>query len=113
MVREEDLQETVRPPIRKSEAQKVLDHLETWDGKVSESWKSRANTHQAKIDDGNPFSLAEVYKCLCQRRADDSLSAADRKHLSRTEQFLAEELAVALNKSTEETIKRMEGAALH
>lgn len=110
ILREQDLEETVREPIKKREAMKVIEHLESWSGKVSESWKARANAHQAKIDDGDPFALAEVYKTLARRREDDALSAADRKHLSRCEEFLSEELAVALNKSPAEALERMAGA---
>lgn len=99
MVREKELEEVVRKPIAKKEAREVLSHINEWEGSVSEQWKSRANTHQAKLDDGDPFSLAEVYKALSLRQEDDKLSAADRRHLSQSEERLAEELAMALGKT--------------
>lgn len=99
MVREKELEEVVRKPIARKEAREVLSHINEWDGSVSEQWKSRANTHQAKLDEGDPFSLAEVYKALSLRQEDDKLSAADRRHLSQSEERLAEELAMALGKT--------------
>ena len=111
MVREEDLSDTVRKPIQRKEARKVLEHIGEWDEKVSDQWKSRANTHQAKLDDGDPFALAEVYKALVQREEADKLSAADRRHLSQSEQRLSEELAMALGQSERKALQRMEKRA--
>ncbi len=107
MVREADLEETVRKPIERKEARKVLDHINDWNGSVSEQWKSRANAHQAKLDSGDPLSLAEVYKALLLRQEDDNLSAADRRHLSESEERLAEELAVALGETRRKTRRAM------
>jgi RNA polymerase-interacting CarD/CdnL/TRCF family regulator len=107
MVRETELEETVRKPIQRKEARKVLNHISGWAGSVSDQWKSRANTHQAKLDGGDPFSLAEVYKALSLRQEADSLSAADRRHLSESEERLAEELAVALGETQRKTRRAM------
>lgn len=111
MVREQDLDDIIRRPIARPEARKVLQHISSFDGKASKQWKTRANANQAKLDDGDPFALAEVYKSLAVRRDEDVLSAADRKQLSRSEQYLSEELAVALNGSQEQALARMEKAA--
>ncbi|MEE4175841.1 MAG: CarD family transcriptional regulator [Xanthomonadales bacterium] len=111
MVRETELEETVRKPIEKTEARKVLNHISGWEGSVSEQWKSRANTHQAKLDSGDPLSLAEVYKALSLRQEEDNLSAADRRHLSESEDRLAEELAVALGKTQRTTRRAMAKSA--
>ena len=111
MVRETELEETVRKPIEKTEARKVLSHISGWEGSVSDQWKSRANTHQAKLDGGDPFSLAEVYKALCLRQEADSLSAADRRHLSESEDRLAEELSVALGETPHKTRRAMAKSA--
>jgi RNA polymerase-interacting CarD/CdnL/TRCF family regulator len=107
MIREAELEDTVRKPIERKEARKVLDHINDWDGSVSDQWKSRANTHQAKLDSGDPLSLAEVYKALRLRQEDDNLSAADRRHLSESEERLAEELAVALGETRRKTRRAM------
>jgi RNA polymerase-interacting CarD/CdnL/TRCF family regulator len=107
MVREGDIAESMRKPIARTEARKVLDHIEQWDESVSEQWKTRASVHQAKLDDGDPFSIAEVYKALALREAEDKLSAADRRHLGASEQRLAEELAMAFGQSENRALRRM------
>lgn len=112
MVREQDLADTIRKPITKKNAREVLSHIKKWDGDVSEQWKSRANTHQAKLDDGDPFALAEVFKALSLRQEEDKLSAADRRHLGQAEQCLSEELSMALGQSERKVAQRMVKAAV-
>ncbi len=111
MVREDDVEETIRKPIEKSEARKVLKHIVDWSEAESEQWKVRANAQQNKLDEGNPFALAEVYKTLSQRMEADKLSAADRRQLSQSEQCLSEELAAALNQPLAKVCAKMEKAA--
>jgi RNA polymerase-interacting CarD/CdnL/TRCF family regulator len=112
MVRESELADVIRKPIEKSEAQKVLAHIGEWIGSTSEEWKTRANAQQRKLDNGSPFSLAEVYKAMIVRREAGTLSGADRNQLNKSEQCLAEELATALNKPLGKTCMLMEKAAL-
>lgn len=112
MVREQDLGESVRKPIAKKTAQEVLAHIDRFEETVSEQWKTRANKLQAKLDDGDPFSLAEVYKTLSLRQKAENLSAADRRQLSQSEERLAEELAMAFGNSRGEILERMESSAL-
>jgi RNA polymerase-interacting CarD/CdnL/TRCF family regulator len=100
----------VRPPIGASRAEKLLDHMKNWEGDVSNQWKVRAAAHQAKMDEGDPRGYAEVYKSLRLREQDDSLSAADRKHLKRCSETLSEELANALGKSRSEALQQMAAA---
>ena len=38
MMRQKDLEKTVRNPIDASEARKLLDHIGNWQGKVSSQW---------------------------------------------------------------------------
>lgn len=111
MVREQDLAETIRKPIAKSEAQKVLGHIDEWDGAASEQWKTRANAQQVKLDEGEPFALAEVFKTLSMRREEDKLSAADRRQLSQVEQCLSEELAAAFGHTKRRALGKMNKAA--
>lgn len=112
MIREKDLDGLVRKPIAEQKALQVLAHIGEWKGTVSEQWKTRANSHQAKLDDGDPFALAEVYKALSLRHEDDKLSAADRRHLSQSEQYLSEELALALDQSEEHMRRKLAATAL-
>lgn len=107
MVRENHLADTVRAPIGPSRARKLLAHMKAWQGKVSNQWKTRANAHQSMMDEGDPRAYAEVYKNLRVREQDEALSAADRKHLARCTEFLAEELANALGKPRTETLEQM------
>ena len=113
MVRESELADVIRKPIEKSEAQKVLAHIGEWNGSTSEEWKARSNVQQRKLDNGNPFSLAEVYKAMVLRKEAGTLSGADRNQLSKSEQCLSEELAAVLNKPLGTTCALMENAALN
>ena len=112
LVRENDLDSLVRKTIAKQKARKVLAYIGEWKGKVSEQWKTRANSHQAKLDDGDPFALAEVYKALTRRSEDDKLSTADRRHLNQSEQYLAEELSLAFNLSEDRMRQKLAATAL-
>ncbi len=107
MVREQDLDETVRNPIDAKQARKVLDHLKSWNGKASSQWKARANAHQSTIESGDPFGYAEVYKGLAKLERDGTLRASDRVHLKHSLDFLAEEMAFALGKSPEQTRRQI------
>jgi RNA polymerase-interacting CarD/CdnL/TRCF family regulator len=106
MVRENSLAGTVRAPIGPSRAKALMDHMQAWQGKVSNQWKTRANTHQAMMDEGAPRAYAEVYKNLRVREQDAVLSAADRKHLQRCTEFLSEELANALGMPRGEALEQ-------
>jgi CarD family transcriptional regulator len=107
MLRENSLDDTIRTPIGPSRAEKLLDHMKTWKVKVSNQWKTRANAHQALMDEGEPIAYAEVYKSLREREQEEALSLADRKHLRRCTEFLSEELANALGQTTGETLDQM------
>lgn len=107
MLDEGSLESTVRPPIGPSRARKLLDYMKAWKGNVSNQWKTRANRHQAMMDEGAPRAYAEVYKNLRVREQSDTLSAADRKHLQRCSDFLSEELANALDKPRAEALEQM------
>jgi RNA polymerase-interacting CarD/CdnL/TRCF family regulator len=111
MVRESDLADTIRKPIEGTEARGVLEHIGKWSESASGSWKIRATAQQRKLDDGNPFAIAEVYKTLSLLQAADSLSAADRQQLSHSEQCLSEELAIALQQPVGKICRSMEKAA--
>jgi RNA polymerase-interacting CarD/CdnL/TRCF family regulator len=102
MLREQDLDTTVRNPIDASEAKKLLDHLKQWKGKVSRHWKARANAHQEAMERGDPFGYADVYKGLSKLEEEGTLRASDRAHLNQSLHMLSEELANALGKTPEQ-----------
>jgi len=112
MVRENDLADTIRRPIQMSEAQRVLAHISDWTESVSDSWKVRANAQQRKLDNGDPFALAEVYKTLRVRQQADTLNGADHRQLNQSMRCLSEELAAAMNQSVSQVCQHMERAAL-
>lgn len=102
MLREKDLENTVRKPLSKADAKKLLDHLEGWSGNVRREWKARANANQQAIERGDPFGYADVYKGLSKLEQEGTLRTTDRAHLNRSLDFLAEELANALGKTPEQ-----------
>jgi len=110
MLREDHLDNTIRPPIGPSMANKLLDHMKNWKSKVSDQWKARANTHQAMIDDGDPHACAEVYKSLRVLQQENALSTTDRKHLKLSAAFLSEELGNALGQTQSEALDQMKQA---
>lgn len=102
MLRKQDLAATVRNPINAKEAKRLLEHLESWKGKMSKQWKARANANQAAIERGDPFGYAEVYKGLSLLEEEGTLRASDRAHLNHSFEFLVEEVANALKKTPEQ-----------
>ncbi len=109
MIRQQDLADIVRNPINASEAKKLLDHLDKWDGNVSNKWKVRANANQIAMERGDPFDYAEVYKGLSRLEAEGTLRASDRAHLNQALDFLVEELANALGKTPEQARHQIAG----
>jgi len=111
LVRANDMPENIRSPMGEGEAKKIIKHIKSWKGKLSTQWKARANANQAALEKGDPFGYAEVCKGLSTMKLEGSLSATDRQHLSRSIEFLSEELANALGKTREEARKDIEKAA--
>ncbi len=109
-MRKQDMANTVRNPINANEAKKLLDHLEKWDGKVSNQWKVRANANQIAMERGEPFDYADVYKGLSRLEAEGTLRASDRAHLNQALEFLVEELANALGKTPEQARNQIASA---
>ena len=102
MLREQDLEQIVRTPINKTEANKLLEHLDNWDGKVGSSWKVRATANQTVIESGDPFGYVDVYKGLSKLEHEGTLRASDRQHLNQSLELLVEELAYAMDRTPEQ-----------
>lgn len=107
MLRENQLDDSIRKPMGRAAAKKLLEHLENWKGKVSNQWKTRANNHQLMMDEGEPMRYAEVFKNLRVRQEEGTLSAADRNHLRQSSELLSEELANAFNKTHAEALDQI------
>lgn len=96
---EQDLATIVRRVLSATEAGRVLDLLEHWDGTVEKQWKDRANANQAALSGGDPFEYAKVLKSLKRLEAERELRPQDRAHLNQSLDFLTEELAYSLGKT--------------
>ena len=95
----QDMASAVRRPLDASQAGQLLDYMEHWDGKCSRQWKARAAAHQQAMERNDPFEYAEVCKGLAQLESEGTLRHTDRTHLNRSIEFLADELAYALDKT--------------
>lgn len=95
----QDVASAVRRPLDASQAGALLDYIEHWKGKCSRQWKARAAAHQEAMQRNDPFEYAEVCKGLSQLESEGTLRHTDRTHLNRSIEFLADELAYALDKT--------------
>ena len=95
----QDVVSAVRRPLNASQAGQLLDYIEHWDGKCSRQWKARAAAHQQAMERNDPFEYAEVCKGLARLESEGTLRHTDRTHLNRSIEFLADELAYALDKT--------------
>jgi len=107
MLREQDLERIVRMPISKQEANKLLEHLDNWNGKVGSSRKIRATANQSVLESGDPFGYVDVYKGLSKLEHEGTLRASDRQHLNQSLELLVEELAYAMGETREKTRKQI------
>nr|WP_319784396.1 CarD family transcriptional regulator [Oceanisphaera sp. IT1-181] len=112
LVRANDMPNNIRSVMSAGEAKKIIQHLTSWQGKLSEQWKVRATANQAAIDKGDPLGYAEVVKGLSVMQEQLPLSATDRKHLNHSIDFLCDELADALGKPHEIVRQLIENARL-
>ena len=102
MLREQDLDQVVRTPINKKEANKLLEHIGSWNGKVGSSWKIRATANQTVLENGDPYGYVDVYKGLSKLEHEGTLRASDRQHLNQSLELLVEELAYAMGNTPEQ-----------
>jgi len=109
LLREEDLDRSVRSPIDKTEADKLLEHLDNWNGKVGNSWKIRATANQTVLESGDPFGYVDIYKGLSKLEHEGTLRASDRMHLNQSLELLVEELAYATGITPEKTRRQITG----
>ncbi len=100
MLLEQDLAKSVRRLLTASEARQILDQLRQWDGSVDKQWKSRADSIRKAMEQGDPFEYAKVFKGLSRLAAESDLRQQDREHLAQSLEFLTEELALSLGKTS-------------
>lgn len=109
MLREEDLDRSVRTPIDKKEVSKLYKHMDNWNGKVGSSWKIRATANQSVLESGDPYGYVDVYKGLSKLEHEGTLRASDRQHLNQSLELLVEELAYVTGDSLEKTRQQIIG----
>lgn len=103
-----DLPAKVRSPIDESQAQKVLTHLEEWDGNLAKEWKTRNRRNQERLESGDPMELSHIVKGLTVlQEKKGRLNSSDQRQLDRSLALLAEELAVALGTTPEAMNERL------
>ena len=91
----------------KNQANKLLEHLDNWNGKVGSSWKIRATANQTVLERGDPFGYVDVYKGLRKLEHEGTLRASDRQHLNQSLELLVEELAFATDRTPEQARKQI------
>nr|WP_298451657.1 CarD family transcriptional regulator [uncultured Marinobacter sp.] len=111
LVRANDLPSNIRFPMSAQEAKKIIKHVKSWQGKLSEQWKARSTANQAAIDKGDPYGYAEMVKGLSVMQEENPLSMTDRRHLNLGIKFLCEELSSALGKTQERVQQLIEEAS--
>jgi RNA polymerase-interacting CarD/CdnL/TRCF family regulator len=106
----DELPNMVRNLISATEAQELLEQIETWDGKAKSGSKARADKHQAAIESGNPFKYAKVAKELGKIRAEEGLRPRDRANLAQSLALLKEEITYSLKKTSAQAERLLEKA---
>lgn len=108
MVPASTLKEQVRPPVDRTEALEILDYLEDWDGHLDAQWKTRSRENQQRLESGDPYDLCHVVKGLYRHHnKNGQLNNGDRKHLDRSLDLLAGELACALDAEADAMAKKI------
>lgn len=109
LLREQDLEQTVRTPLSKKDVSKLLEHLDNWNGKVGSSWKVRATANQSVLESGDPFGYVDVYKGLSKLEHEGTLRTSDRQHLNQSLELLVEELAYVTGRTPEQAREQIIG----
>ena len=106
-----NLDDTVREPISENKAQELLDSVNDDQESLSPSWKVRSRRNQERLSSGDPLQLFQVYRGLLElKTAKGSLNNSDRKQLNQSLELLADELAIALGKTSEQAKALLERA---
>ena len=71
-------------------------------------WSRRAQEYEAKINSGNPISIAEVLRDLYRLKAEKSLSFGERQMLDKARTLIVKEIAVARRRSEDKAIAEIE-----
>lgn len=97
----------VRPVVKPSEADSVLDAFSEINISMTQNWNKRYRENMDKIKSGNLLEVAEVVKGLMCRDAERGLSTGERKMLHSAKQILVSELVIALDTDYEKIEMRL------
>ena len=103
-VSRKNLEREIREILSEAEGEKILQHLANCEKDLSDNWKTRNRNNQERLTSGDPYELCEVIKGLSalKKKKKGELSNSDRTHLNRALEMLAEELCIALEKTSTE-----------
>lgn len=103
MIPEESMQDVgVRDVVTKKEVEQVLDVLRAPEGKQPGNWSRRFKANHEKLRSGDIYKVAEVVRNLCTRDHEKGLSAGEKRMLTKANQILLSELAVAISKDEDQ-----------
>lgn len=86
----------IRDVVSKKEVQQVLDVLRQPEGKQPGNWSRRFKANHEKLRSGDIYKVAEVVRNLTTRDQEKGLSAGEKRMLTKANQILLSELAVAI-----------------
>ncbi len=93
--------DSIRDVISPDEADKVINHFDSFYEEVNSNWNKRYRENIAKIKSGNIYEVAGVVKMLLFRDKTRGLSSGERKMLTNAKQILISELVIAKSTSQE------------
>lgn len=104
IVGRKNLETQIREILKEEEAEKIMKYLTTCETDLSTNWKTRNRNNQERLTSGDPYELCEVIKGLValKQKRKGELSTSDKMQLNRALDLLAEELTIALEKSSTE-----------
>jgi CarD family transcriptional regulator len=92
----------IRDVVSSQEVERVLDVLRSQDERSPKNWSRRFKANYEKLRSGDIYQVAEVVRNLATRDEDKSLSAGEKRMLTKAKQILLSELAVAIRKDEEQ-----------
>lgn len=92
----------------KDDLKEVFDSLQQKNKKRRAMWSKRAQEYEAKINSGNPLSIAEVLRELYKQGGDSVQSFSERQIYQQAMERLAKEISIVEEIDEKEAIKRVE-----
>ena len=100
----------VRPIVKPTQADKVIDALPEIEVDADPNWNRRYRDNMLRIKSGNLYEVARVVKSLTIRDEERGLSTGERKMLHSAKQILISEIVLSESSSYEEVESRINRA---